>query len=87
MNHVGSKTRSLGQFKKNNIKLYTLEGRVLIQSSWNCSGMCISMTLGPPWARETDVLLNDLGHMTRRAATPIYVSTFYDRNTGLFGRL
>ena len=33
------------------------------------------------------VLLNDLDHTTKRAATPIYSNIFFYRNTGLMGPL
>ena len=41
----------------------------------------------PPWVRGTKVLLNDLNHMTKRAATPIYGNIFFYRNTSLIGPL
>ena len=36
---------------------------------------------------ENKVLLNDLNHMTKRAATPINGNVFFYRNTELFGPL
>ena len=41
----------------------------------------------PPWVRGTKVLWNDLDHMNKRAATPIYGSILFYRNTGLTGPL
>ena len=40
----------------------------------------------PAWVRGIKVLLNDLGHMTKMAAMPIYGNIFY-RNSGPVSRL
>ena len=61
-------------------------GQVLEKHFIHCKGLSSYLTHG---TQGTKVLLNDLDHMTKRAATPIYGNSciFFYRNTGLIGPL
>ena len=60
---------------------------MLCQIKSRSSGQVLKTFYPTHGTQGRKVLLNDLDHMTKRAATPIDGNIFFYRNTGLIGLL